>query len=112
MTTSHHHGRALAFFTWERIVALREEITHFEAENVGKKDWVPMGEVNSCSCPQKFLLEEDLELNNSRRRKGDRKVSEFDFYTRLGISLPMAARGPYVPHQFLLSIERSLLNSI
>jgi U3 small nucleolar RNA-associated protein MPP10 len=44
------------------MAALREQILSLEAENVGKKDWVLMGEANSRVRPQNSLLEEDLEF--------------------------------------------------
>lgn len=46
----------------KRTAALREEIALLEAENVGPKDWVLMGEANSRARPQNSLLEEDLEF--------------------------------------------------
>ncbi|KAF9069055.1 U3 small nucleolar ribonucleoprotein complex, subunit Mpp10 [Rhodocollybia butyracea] len=46
-----------------RIAALKEQISEFEAENVGPKDWVLMGEADSRSRPQNSLLEEDLEFD-------------------------------------------------
>ncbi|KAF7339442.1 U3 small nucleolar ribonucleoprotein MPP10 [Mycena sanguinolenta] len=45
----------------QRMAALREEIASLEAENVGPKDWVVMGEAAARSRPQNSLLEEDLE---------------------------------------------------
>jgi U3 small nucleolar RNA-associated protein MPP10 len=45
------------------MVALTQEITRLEAENVGQKDWVLMGEASSRSRPQNSLLEEDLEFD-------------------------------------------------
>ncbi|KAF7306953.1 U3 small nucleolar ribonucleoprotein MPP10 [Mycena indigotica] len=44
-----------------RLAELREQISSFEAENVGPKDWVVMGEAGARSRPQNSLLEEDLE---------------------------------------------------
>jgi U3 small nucleolar RNA-associated protein MPP10 len=44
------------------MAALREQITALEAENVGEKEWVLMGEAGSRSRPQNSLLEEDLEF--------------------------------------------------
>ncbi|KAJ6519855.1 Mpp10 protein-domain-containing protein [Mycena sanguinolenta] len=46
----------------QRMAALREEIASLEAENVGPKDWVVMGEAAARSRPQNSLLEEDLEF--------------------------------------------------
>ena len=45
-----------------RMAALREQIAELEQENVGAKDWVLMGEVDSRKRPQNSLLEEDLEF--------------------------------------------------
>ncbi|KAL1737161.1 Mpp10 protein-domain-containing protein [Schizophyllum commune] len=45
-----------------RMAALREQIAELEQENVGEKDWVLMGEVDSRKRPQNSLLEEDLEF--------------------------------------------------
>lgn len=44
------------------MAALREQISSLEAENVGPKDWVVMGEAGARSRPQNSLLEEDLEF--------------------------------------------------
>jgi len=44
------------------MVALRQEMARFEAENVGKKDWMLIGEASSRARPQNSLLEEDLEF--------------------------------------------------
>lgn len=44
------------------MASLKEQIAEFEAENVGPKDWVLMGEADSRSRPQNSLLEEDLEF--------------------------------------------------
>ncbi|KAJ6610027.1 U3 small nucleolar ribonucleoprotein complex, subunit Mpp10 [Mycena sp. CBHHK59/15] len=46
----------------QRMAALREQISALEAENVGPKDWVVMGEAGSRARPQNSLLEEDLEF--------------------------------------------------
>jgi U3 small nucleolar RNA-associated protein MPP10 len=46
----------------KRMAALRQEISRLEAENVGKKEWVMMGEASSRSRPQNSLLEQDLEF--------------------------------------------------
>lgn len=46
----------------KRMAALRDQISTLESENVGKKDWVLMGEANSRARPQNSLLEEDLEF--------------------------------------------------
>ncbi|KAJ7103497.1 U3 small nucleolar ribonucleoprotein complex, subunit Mpp10 [Mycena belliarum] len=46
----------------QRIAALREQISSLEAENVGPKDWVVMGEAGARARPQNSLLEEDLEF--------------------------------------------------
>ncbi|OCH96191.1 Mpp10 protein [Obba rivulosa] len=46
----------------QRMLALKEEISALEAQNVEKKDWVLMGEATSRSRPQNSLLEEDLEF--------------------------------------------------
>ncbi|KAJ7293613.1 U3 small nucleolar ribonucleoprotein complex, subunit Mpp10 [Mycena rebaudengoi] len=46
----------------QRMAALREQISTLEAENVGPKDWVLMGEAGSRTRPQNSLLEEDLEF--------------------------------------------------
>ncbi|KAF8216204.1 U3 small nucleolar ribonucleoprotein complex, subunit Mpp10 [Mycena galopus ATCC 62051] len=46
----------------QRMAALREQIASLEAENVGPKDWVVMGEAAARSRPQNSLLEEDLEF--------------------------------------------------
>lgn len=46
----------------QRMSALREQISSLEAENVGPKDWVVMGEAGARSRPQNSLLEEDLEF--------------------------------------------------
>ncbi|KAK0208326.1 U3 small nucleolar ribonucleoprotein complex, subunit Mpp10 [Desarmillaria ectypa] len=46
----------------KRMAALKEQIMTLEDENVGKKDWVLMGEAHSRSRPQNSLLEEDLEF--------------------------------------------------
>ncbi|KAH8120364.1 U3 small nucleolar ribonucleoprotein complex, subunit Mpp10 [Phellopilus nigrolimitatus] len=45
-----------------RMAALQEQIVELESENVGKKDWVLMGEATSRVRPQNALLEEDLEF--------------------------------------------------
>ena len=45
------------------MAALSQEITRLEAENVGEKDWVLMGEASSRSRPQNSLLGEDLEFD-------------------------------------------------
>lgn len=45
-----------------RLAALNEQITTLEGENVGRKDWVLMGEADSRSRPQNSLLEEDLDF--------------------------------------------------
>nr|GAT44214.1 predicted protein [Mycena chlorophos] len=45
----------------KRLAELREQISALEAENVGPKDWVVMGEAGARSRPQNSLLEEDLE---------------------------------------------------
>ncbi|EIN13712.1 Mpp10 protein [Punctularia strigosozonata HHB-11173 SS5] len=46
----------------KRMEALRAQIAELEAENVGKKDWVLMGEATARSRPQNSLLEEDLDF--------------------------------------------------
>ncbi|KAF5390161.1 hypothetical protein D9757_002897 [Collybiopsis confluens] len=46
-----------------RMAALKKEIMELEADNVGPKDWVLMGEADSRSRPQNSLLEEDLEFD-------------------------------------------------
>ncbi|KAJ7786353.1 U3 small nucleolar ribonucleoprotein complex, subunit Mpp10 [Mycena metata] len=46
----------------QRMAALREQISSLEAENVGPKDWVVMGEAGARARPQNSLLEEDLEF--------------------------------------------------
>ncbi|KAJ7706140.1 U3 small nucleolar ribonucleoprotein complex, subunit Mpp10 [Mycena rosella] len=46
----------------QRMSALREQISSLEAENVGPKDWVVMGEAGARARPQNSLLEEDLEF--------------------------------------------------
>ncbi|KAF7436887.1 hypothetical protein PC9H_003721 [Pleurotus ostreatus] len=51
----------------QRMVALKEQIASLEAENVGKKDWVLMGEATSKSRPQNSLLEEDLEFERTMK---------------------------------------------
>jgi U3 small nucleolar RNA-associated protein MPP10 len=45
------------------MAALQQEISRLEAENVGQKEWVLMGEASSRSRPQNSLLEEDLEFD-------------------------------------------------
>ncbi|KAJ3985650.1 Mpp10 protein-domain-containing protein [Lentinula detonsa] len=47
----------------KRMAALKKQISDLEAENVGPKDWVLMGEAESRSRPQNSLLEEDLEFD-------------------------------------------------
>lgn len=49
------------------MAALKEQIASLEAENVGKKDWVLMGEATSKSRPQNSLLEEDLEFERTMK---------------------------------------------
>jgi U3 small nucleolar RNA-associated protein MPP10 len=44
------------------VAELQEQIAALEAENVGKKDWVLMGEADSRARPQNSLLEEDLDF--------------------------------------------------
>ncbi|KAF4605279.1 hypothetical protein EYR40_004063 [Pleurotus pulmonarius] len=51
----------------QRMAALKEQIASLEAENVGKKDWVLMGEATSKSRPQNSLLEEDLEFERTMK---------------------------------------------
>ncbi|KAJ7254075.1 U3 small nucleolar ribonucleoprotein complex, subunit Mpp10 [Mycena haematopus] len=51
----------------QRMAALREQIASLEAENVGPKDWVVMGEAAARSRPQNSLLEEDLEFERVMR---------------------------------------------
>ncbi|KAJ7361715.1 U3 small nucleolar ribonucleoprotein complex, subunit Mpp10 [Mycena albidolilacea] len=46
----------------QRMAALQEQIASLEAENVGPKDWVVMGEATARARPQNSLLEEDLEF--------------------------------------------------
>ncbi|KAG7450486.1 Mpp10 protein [Guyanagaster necrorhizus] len=46
----------------KRMAELKEQIMVLEEENVGRKDWVLMGEAHSRSRPQNSLLEEDLEF--------------------------------------------------
>ncbi|KII94333.1 hypothetical protein PLICRDRAFT_50314 [Plicaturopsis crispa FD-325 SS-3] len=46
----------------KRMASLKEQISTLESENVGKKDWVLMGEATSRARPQNSLLEEDLEF--------------------------------------------------
>ncbi|KAJ6575152.1 U3 small nucleolar ribonucleoprotein complex, subunit Mpp10 [Mycena capillaripes] len=46
----------------QRMAALRDQIASLEAENVGPKDWVVMGEAGARARPQNSLLEEDLEF--------------------------------------------------
>lgn len=46
----------------QRMAALREQISSLEAENVGPKEWVVMGEAGARARPQNSLLEEDLEF--------------------------------------------------
>ncbi|KAJ7619063.1 U3 small nucleolar ribonucleoprotein complex, subunit Mpp10 [Mycena polygramma] len=46
----------------QRMTALRDQIASLEAENVGPKDWVVMGEAGARARPQNSLLEEDLEF--------------------------------------------------
>ncbi|KAJ7487638.1 U3 small nucleolar ribonucleoprotein complex, subunit Mpp10 [Mycena galericulata] len=46
----------------QRMAALHEQISSLEAENVGPKDWVVMGEAGARARPQNSLLEEDLEF--------------------------------------------------
>ena len=43
-------------------MALREQISELEKQNVSKKDWTLMGEATSRSRPVNSLLEEDLEF--------------------------------------------------
>ncbi|KAJ3977012.1 U3 small nucleolar ribonucleoprotein complex, subunit Mpp10 [Lentinula raphanica] len=47
----------------KRMAALKKQISELEAENVGPKDWVLMGEADTRSRPQNSLLEEDLEFD-------------------------------------------------
>ncbi|KAF9499716.1 Mpp10 protein [Pleurotus eryngii] len=51
----------------QRMAALKEQIASLEAENVGKKDWVLMGEATSKSRLQNSLLEEDLEFERTMK---------------------------------------------
>ncbi|KAK7064202.1 Mpp10 protein-domain-containing protein [Favolaschia claudopus] len=46
----------------QRMAALRDQIASLEAENVGPKDWVVLGEAAARSRPQNSLLEEDLDF--------------------------------------------------
>jgi U3 small nucleolar RNA-associated protein MPP10 len=46
----------------KRMVELSNQIAELEAENIGPKDWVLMGEAGSKSRPQNSLLEEDLDF--------------------------------------------------
>lgn len=49
----------------KRMLALREQISALEQENVGPKDWTLLGEAKSRDRPQNSLLEEDLEFEQS-----------------------------------------------
>lgn len=51
----------------QRQLALREQISQLEAENVADKDWTMMGEATSRSRPLNSLLEEDLEFEHRNR---------------------------------------------
>ena len=46
----------------KRLRALQEQISSFEQENVGKKEWTLLGEVKARERPQNSMLEEDLEF--------------------------------------------------
>ncbi|KAJ4486190.1 U3 small nucleolar ribonucleoprotein complex, subunit Mpp10 [Lentinula aciculospora] len=51
----------------KRMATLKKQILELEAENVGPKDWVLMGEADSRSRPQNSLLEEDLEFDRAMK---------------------------------------------
>jgi U3 small nucleolar RNA-associated protein MPP10 len=51
----------------QRQLALKEQISQLEAENVADKDWTMMGEATSRSRPLNSLLEEDLEFEHRNR---------------------------------------------
>jgi U3 small nucleolar RNA-associated protein MPP10 len=51
----------------QRQLALREQISQLEAENIADKDWTMMGEATSRSRPLNSLLEEDLEFEHRNR---------------------------------------------
>lgn len=51
----------------KRQLALQEQISQLEQENIAKKDWTLMGEANSRVRPVNSLLEEDLEFEHNQR---------------------------------------------
>ncbi|KAG8822305.1 hypothetical protein FRC19_006246 [Serendipita sp. 401] len=51
----------------QRQIALKEQITALEQENIAAKDWTMQGEASSRSRPLNSLLEEDLEFEHRQR---------------------------------------------
>lgn len=49
----------------KRMLALREQISSLEQENIGPKDWTLLGEATSKARPENSLLEENLDFEHT-----------------------------------------------
>lgn len=49
----------------KRMLALREQISALEQENIGPKDWTLLGEATSKARPENSLLEENLDFEHT-----------------------------------------------